>query len=604
MENNTKWAIGLATLVLAGSFAAQVFLFPAKKQASQSAEQNASSAIQSEQTKTDFEQKSESSDSIFQNGSEIVSESSGIEETFVLETNKVRAVFTNRGGDLISYELKEHLDRDTARGVEMINNVTATNRAFAVSLGGFDSPIVNDIFVAKRIDERTIGFAREFSKKNADGSVGKFTFVKTYSFKDDDYFFKLDIAIDGGEGFDGLDTNGLSYTIRTAPQIGPKFDPKDRYDIREFVAFDGDKKFTPKNMKERDWKWVASAGKYFEILVSPSDSVPLSSSMKLVVPKKNGIMDNQAVIARKSLSGGKTRDSYMIYIGPRSESELKKYVKSEDNAWGIDATDGFHYNESLPTSGILNWLEIILKAIMQLIYRVIPNWGVSIIIMTILLKLALFPLTKKSLEGTQKMQAYQPRVKEIQEKYRGDPRKLQEETAKLYREIGYNPMAGCLPLIIQFVILWSMYHLFNNYFEFRGASFINGWISDLSSTDTVTTLPFSLPWLGNELHLLPIIYLISQLLYGVITQNGGTAVGQNGAQMKMMMYAMPILFFFVFYNAPSGLLLYWTVSNVFQLFQQLFVNRMMKNRPTEPTLVKAKTVAAKKSHTKKGGKRR
>ncbi|MBR0101699.1 MAG: membrane protein insertase YidC, partial [Treponema sp.] len=224
---------------------------------------------------------------------------------------------------------------------------------------------------------------------------------------------------------------------------------------------------------------------------------------------------------------------------------------------------------------------------------VIPNWGVSIIILTILLKLALFPLTKKSLEGTQKMSKVQPKMKEIQDKYKSDPQKMQQETAKLYKEIGYNPMSGCLPLVFQFVILWSMYHLFNNYFEFRGASFIPGWINDLSSTDNVCTFGFSIPWLGNELHILPIIYLISQLLFGKITQNGGTSVGQSGGQMKMMMYGMPILFFFLFYSAPSGLLLYWTVSNIFQLGQQLFINYRMKNKPvvvnkSQKTITKSK----------------
>ena len=93
------------------------------------------------------------------------------------------------------------------------------------------------------------------------------------------------------------------------------------------------------------------------------------------------------------------------------------------------------------------------------------------------------------------------------------------------------------------------------------------------------TFGFDIPWLGNELHILPILYLISQLLYGVITQNGGTATGQNAAQMKMMMYAMPIIFFFLFYNAPSGLLLYWMVSNLFQIGQQLVINAMMKKAP-------------------------
>lgn len=573
MEKNTIWAIALSTVVLVGFFAVQTIFFPVRKA------QEQSQAAQQQVVQEQAASAADSGSAVSALGG-IVSDGEAVaEQTFTIETDKVRAVFTNRGGDIISYELKEHLDRDTGRGVEMVNNVSEINRAFAVSFGGVDSPIVNDVFFAKIIDDRTIGFYREFTRKNADGTEGKFTFVKTYSFKDGDYMFKLDIAIDGGENFRGLDTNGAAYSLRTAPQIGPKYNAKDRYDIREFIAFDGDKKFTPKAKKARDWEWIASAGKYFEILVDPADSVPVSGSLKLVSPVKNGTSDNQAIFSRDGVSSGEVRDSYFIYIGPRSEAELKRYISDSKNAWGISVSDNKHYNESLPTSGILNWIEIVLKFIMQMIYKVIPNWGVSIIILTLLLRLALFPFSKKSLEGTQKMQAYQPRIKELQERYKDNPQKLQQETMALYKQIGYNPMSGCLPLLIQFVILWSMYHLFNNYFEFRGASFIDGWISDLSSTDTVLTFGFDIPWLGNELHILPILYLISQLLYGVITQNGGTATGQNAAQMKMMMYAMPIIFFFLFYNAPSGLLLYWMVSNLFQIGQQLVINAMMKKAP-------------------------
>lgn len=599
MEKNTKWAIALSTVVLVGAVAAQVLLSNRKAAQGDGASPEAGQTVAAAESSASAGLSSGADFPSQAAASSVVSSSAeqAAEESFVVETGRLRVVLTNRGGDVTSLRLKEHLDRDTGEGVEMINNVTRSNRAFSVAFGQLDSPIVNDVFTARRLEsavpgEQKIGFFREFTKRNADGSEGRFTFVKTYTFREDDYFFRLDVNIEDAGGFRGLDTNGVAYTLRTAPQIGPRFDPKDRYDVREFVAFDGDKSFTPKSMKEREWQWVASVGKYFEILVAPAPSVQMSDVMRLVTPEGDST-DNQAVVARRAVSGN-ADDSYMIYVGPRSESEMKRYVKSSDNAWGIDASQGGHFDESLPTSGILNWIEIVLKFIMQLIYRLVPNWGVSIIVMTVLLKLALFPLSKKSLEGTQKMQAYQPRIKEIQEKYKSDPRRMQEETAKLYKEIGYNPMAGCLPLIIQFVILWSMYHLFNNYFEFRGASFIDGWISDLSSTDTVTTLPFSIPWLGNELHLLPIIYLGSQLLYGKITANGGTAAGQSATQMKIMMYGMPVMFFFLFYNAPSGLLLYWTVSNVFQLIQQLIVNRWMKSHPAAPVAVKAGPKAVKK----------
>lgn len=605
MQKNTVWAIVLSTIVLVVFGVLQIFVFPPKKVDTNTA--STQTVEKKVENKADSSSVKLSDVAVTEADSNAESIPEPAEEQFVIETNKIKATFTNKGGDIIGYELVErrednpekykNFDRDTGKGVEMVNNVTAANRAFAISLGSVDSSIIDKVFTAKKIDDKTIGFFREFSMKNPDGTVGKFTLVKTYSFKDDEYLFKLDVAIEGGENFMGLDQNGAAYSLRSTPQIGPKFNPEDRYDIREFIAYDAekDKSFTPKANNSKKWSWVGLAGKYFEAFIDPFDSVETLNEMKLVMPAKNSSSTNsQFILSRTSVKSQSTRDSYYIYMGPRNEAELKKYVSAENNAWGIANA---RYTESLPTSGILNWIEAILKFIMELIYKLIPNWGVSIIIMTVLLKLALFPLTKKSLEGTQKMQAYQPRIKEIQEKYKGDPQRTNQETMKLYKEIGYNPMAGCLPLIIQFVILWSMYHLFNNYFEFRGASFIDSWINDLSSTDTVYTFGFKIPFLGNELHVLPIIYLVSQLLYGKITQNGGTASG-SGMNMKMMMYAMPIVFFFVFYSAPSGLLLYWTVSNIFQLGQQLFVNQMMKKRPVEPKNPKSASVA------KKNGKRR
>ena len=601
MEKNTVWAIGLSTVVLVGFFAAQTFLFPPQPQ-----EQNQQAENQTEQDATVVENEAGNAEV---SSNEILSSESVIaaseisnaestenlsEENFTITTNNVKVTFTNRGGDIVSYELIEkdengnlkNRDVDTGKGVELIENLSDKNRAFALSLGGATKPIVNDIFTAKKLGDNAIGFFKKFTSKNADGTTSEFTLVKTYTFKPNDYTFKLDITIDGDENFKGLDVGGSAYTLRTAPQIGPKYNPKvDRYEYRNLISFNGEKSkkvnVGSKQTKnyERDWVWTAIAGKYFEFIVYPENQNAMSNTVVYNSEVEVGDAINaQVKMTRKSIDKKETTDSYYIYAGPRNESELKKYVSEEKNEWGLS---GVHFNESLQTSGFLYWLEVVLKFLLETINKLVHNWGVSIIIVTIILKICLFPITKKSLEGTQKMQKFQPKMQELQTKYKNDPQKLQMETAKMYKEIGYNPMSGCLPMLFQFVILFAMYNLFNNYFEFRGASFIKGWIDDLSVGDHVgKTFEHGLPFLGwNQIRILPVIYVISQLLFGKITQNGGTAAaGQNAGQMKMMMYGMPIMFFFLFYNAPAGLLLYWTVSNIFQLGQQLIINKMMKNK--------------------------
>ena len=175
----------------------------------------------------------------------------------------------------------------------------------------------------------------------------------------------------------------------------------------------------------------------------------------------------------------------------------------------------------------------------------------------------------------------------IQEKYKNDQQKLSQETAKLYKEAGYNPASGCLPMILQMIILISVYNMFNNHFEFRGASFIAGWIDDLSVGDRIFSWDAQIPVISsftqNTLRLLPFIYTGSQLINGKITQYGGAGAGNSQTQSTMwfMMYGMPILFFFMFYNVPSGLLLYWTTSNILQIGQQIVINSVMKKKRAE-----------------------
>jgi YidC/Oxa1 family membrane protein insertase len=587
MEKNTAWAIGLSTIVLVGFMVTQTILFPAPKKETAEAAVQKTAAEQLPQSVT-----TDKNHSIIADTSEPVEQ----EQVYVIKTNKAKITFSNRGGDIIGYELLDHRDRDTGKGIEMADNVSDSNRAFSISLGRSNSKIINDIFTVHQIDQYTIGFYKKFETKNEDGTPGYFTLVKEYSFKPDDYVFKYDILIDGDSSFHGLNSSNVAYTIRTSPQIGPHFDPKvDRYETRMFMSYNGEKK---KNTTvgdnqtksfDKPWKWTGIGGKYFCILVYPSDSATMGHIEYSSAREVKNYANSQIKVERNSIGNGQTHDTYYMYVGPRSEKELVKYNVAEKNPWNLGGT---HFNESLPTTGILSWLETCLKFLLEIVYKLIPNWGVAIIIVTVILKMAMFPLTKKSSLGTLKMQQLQPKMTEIQTKFKDNPQKLQEATAKLYKESGYNPMTGCLPMLFQFIILWAMYNLFNNYFEFRGALFIPGWIPDLSTGDHVYTLGFFLPFLGNQIRVLPVIYVISQLLFGKITQNGGTTMaGQSQMQMKMLMYGMPLIFFFIFYNAPSGLLLYWTVSNIIQLGQQLVINKMMKSKMAE---IKVVTKSSKK----------
>ena len=603
MDKNTIWAIVLSSIVLFASFFIQNKFFAPQKQMQADAANGISTAGSQAGVNTAGSEKTAMQNTAVQNsflstvqsetenGGEMQSDDAQLtEQTYTVETEKIKAVFTNRGGDIIDFELKDHFDGSNY--VQMAKNITATNRAFSLSFGGQSESIINDLFNVKRIDDKTIGFYKKFSVKNLSGNTDTFTLVKQYTFDPQEYVFKLDITIDGGESTSALAFGNAAYTLRTSPQIGPYYNPKvDRYERRTFMFYSNGKlkkmNLGAGQVKNYDkgFKWAGVAGKYFVQQIVPvgADTVQsVSYSTKNTVDK---FSDAQLFVVRAPINTSYMQDSYYIYMGPKVEKNIGIYNNAAENKWHLV---DLKLDECLG-SGWLTWLETILKFLMEFFYKIIPNWGVSIILMTVLLKLVMYPLTKKSSVATLKMQELQPRIKEIQDKYKANPEKMNAEMAKFYKEAGYNPLSGCLPLLIQFPLIFAMFNLFNNYFEFRGAMFIPGWIPDLSVGDSIYIFPAAIPFIGDTpLRLLPIIYVASQLLFTKVTQSAAAnTAGANGGSMKMMMYGMPLFFFFMFYSAPAGLLLYWTVSNFLQLIQQIVINKVMHAKRVEMGLAEA-----------------
>lgn len=575
MNKNTVIAMILSTVVVVASIFVQSKFFPNSIDKS-----GAESKKAAEEMVADENSAGQSETNL------VVSDSNADvkdEKNYTITTKNAEIVLTNRGGDVISYKLLNHIDVDTKDGVQMVDNVSATNRACALAFGNAESPILNELFNVVQENEYTYLFTRNYSITNEDGSVSKFVLGKRYTFDPESYMFKMDVLVHGDK------VENLAYTLRTSPQIGPHFNPKlNRYENRQFISYNGGKAkrqvIGNKQFKVygKDYLWNGIGGKYFVELVIPEKSEKMDFTHYSTLIEVNDYANAQAILVRKAFSEDDVKDTYYMYFGPRDEKALRIFNVAEKNSWNLS---GLRLNECLNSNGWLGWLETVLKWIMEIINKFVHNWGASIIIMTIFIKLLMFPFTRKQSLGTLKMQQIQPKVQAVQAKFANNQQKMQEEMAKIYKEAGYNPMSGCLPMLVQFLILFAMYNLFNNYFEFRGAEFIPHWIEDLSSGDSVYTLKFDIPFFGNQIRVLPFIYLVSQLLFGKITGNGGTAApGTSQAQMQMMMYVMPIMFFVLFYNAPSGLLIYWTVSNVFQMGQQIIINKTMKQKKAEMAL--------------------
>ncbi len=212
---------------------------------------------------------------------------------------------------------------------------------------------------------------------------------------------------------------------------------------------------------------------------------------------------------------------------------------------------------------------------LNIIQKVVRNYGVAIIVLTLLIKLLLAPLTHKSMKSQARMTELQPKVKELQDKYKNQPEIMNREMMNLYKKEGVNPFGGCLPMLLQMPILLAMYRLLDQMVELQGASFL--WINDLSRPDTVLTFPFTIPLVNIKgLNILPIVMVLTQV-WSSITMPGA----KDNKQTQYMIWLMPIMFFFMFYNVSSGLVLYWTVMNILGIVQQEYMNYQSRKHMAE-----------------------
>lgn len=483
------------------------------------------------------------------------------------ETDVFRIAFTTQGARVTSLQLKKYSESDE-RPVEMVLSGETGEYPFAVSLEDYDTS--GDTFVYNASSSANQWL---FTKRYVYMQGGReipFVLKKRFVLRSGEYLMEVRLSLETEEK---VEIPVESYTLTYGPQIGPEYDTLDnRNAYRNFIYYsDGKRKnITGKVKNEREaiedrFSWMAVEGKYFiAIGISYiSDLTTLRGGFDST--QMEGIRDHSAFFFERDLKSNlKIEDGYKFYVGPKKREILARYSDSDKNAF---QESGLSLEEAVPSS-FWGWLSNILKWLLEMFYGIIPNWGVAIILLTALIKVIFFPLTHKSYESTHRMQELGPKIQELREKHKNNQQKMNQELAALYKREGVNPIGGCLPLLLQLPIFLALYSLFNNYFELRGASFLYPWIRDLSSPESVLTLPFSIPFLGPELRLLPFIMLATTFVQQKISQSPG----QSQKQMKMLMYAMPLFFFFILYNMPSGLLLYWTMQNLFTFATQYYIN--------------------------------
>ena len=401
--------------------------------------------------------------------------------------------------------------------------------------------------------------------------------TKTFTLYSDRYNSKVDIEftnmddIVSGYTYDVVWENGINFTEGNSVDEAT-FSSASAYSGGEQVIIDASDD-DEKEEKELTGKidWIGIKTKYFGMILAPkvpdADGGAYFSgthnsktkygtreyySASLKVPFKNA--DNQ-------------KDSFELFVGPMDYELLSDLGNNYDAIYDFGSLFGLRILRPIS--------EYVILPLFQFLHTFIPNYGFVIIIFTLIIKLVLYPLTKQSYKSMKRMQKLQPKIKELKEKYKDDPQRVQKETMNLYSTYGINPAGGCLPMVLQMPILFALFTFFKVTIEIRQEPFIL-WITNLSSPDIIATLPFKIPMFGvDQISGLALLLGITMFLQ--------QKMSVKDPSQKALVYVMPVMFTVLFMSFPSGLNLYYFMFNLFSILQQYYINKSKDDEELKPT---------------------
>ena len=499
------------------------------------------------------------------------------EESLVLENDLLRLTFTSHGGGARLIELKKYpasVDcRDTtANGVPSALNRFAPLPALTLGVG----PLTGDGLFNLRKSEAGV----HAEKTLLNGLVVSQDWALSNG-----YFFETVVTLEN-RGTDVISIPPHDYVVGAAT-------PMDRYDMAEVQGaywFNGEKAeqiskpwfanatlgcstiSTPRSEfagGNSNVVWAAVHNQFFALIAQPDQSpagvrvvdIPLPAPTPSEVaadgrlnPQPHAYHTSLTYPAQTLQPGEKVIRKHMIYAGPKEYSQLKSSEKQ------IDLVMDF--------TGITGICAKALLLLLNAVHSLIPSYGASIVVLTIAIKLAFWPLTSASTRSMKRMSTLQPQLNAIREKYKSDPTKMNQKTMEYMKEHRINPMAGCLPLLLTFPVFIGFFFMLRTAIELRGESFL--WCCDLSRPDSVYVVPglgfiplLGIPGIGLPLNIMPVLYLATAWWQSTLTP---VSPQMDPAQQKMLKY-MPVFFGVLFYNYSAGLTLYWTTQNLMTILQ-------------------------------------
>jgi YidC/Oxa1 family membrane protein insertase len=476
------------------------------------------------------------------------------EKEIKVETPLYEAIFSTAGAAIRSFKLKNYHEtlEENSPWIELATLEESGEDFLGISFKAQSAPEGNRIFYDA--DKSVLSLGPESSHQDLKFHAMRpdgISIEQKFSFDPNTYQIDLKITL---LNLSGHQVEGnLKASVNTIPP-----EKRGYYSFigaallldRELEEIKPDKMEEPKNLSGRI-EWMAYEDDYFLTAIIP-DNPEKGSFRGQLLP--SGVLT--ATYTHSSLSLTPQEEAlsqFTLYLGPRDLNALKRIGKNLDRV--VD----------------FGWTDIIAKPLLYLLLffnKYVNNYGVAIILLTILVKLLFWPLTHKSQKSMKEMQKLQPHMAKIREKYKNDKQRMNQELMGLYKTYKVNPMGGCLPMLIQLPVFFALFRVLGSCIELRHAPFML-WITDLSAPDRLFNFSFSIPFMHAPYGIPVLTLLMGASMF--IQQKMTPTVG-DPAQAKMMMF-LPVIFMFMFINFPSGLVLYWFVSNILTIAQQYWMKR-------------------------------
>jgi YidC/Oxa1 family membrane protein insertase len=513
----------------------------------------------------------------------------GVNEFITLENNKVELKISLKGGKVYSARMKDYKTFDSKPLILFSGDSTI----FGFNFFTADNKAVqtNNLYFTPVTDQKTFIVGSTPQSVSLRLLVEDDKYIEyRYTLAPDKYMIDFDVKFKSMEGILAANQNNLTLDWKMyIPQQEKGRQNEENYSTIKFKYYqddvDGLRLRSTKELEEKDiptkLSWVAFEDQFFSSVVLTNDYF-LNGSIKSLrtLTSKKYIRYYTSELGVPFNPASSNSISLKLYYGPNRINTLRKEGFELDKLvfLGKNIIGWINRFAIIP---IFNWLE-----------KYISSYGIIILILTILIKIVLFPLTFKSYQSTAKMQVLKPMVEELGKKFpkKEDALKKQQATMDLYKRAGVNPMGGCLPMLLQMPILFAMFRFFPVSIELRQEHFL--WAADLSTYDSILTLPFTIPMYGSHVSLFTLLMTASTLLTMKMT---GSSPGSDQPGMKLMMYMMPVMFMLILNNFSSGLTYYYFLANMITYGQNIISKRFINADAVLATLEENKKKPLKKS---------